>query len=144
MRLGSLQRVTGARGVLSSRITARWSKPSPMRLLVNSGRSAVRERNGNASHGRLASHIGRNLKSPEYQMSEDEEAAEEQNQTLIAEHGERSIYKFEIRKPDGIWLTMYRGQDKNSSPGGGETDAPAHPTFPDEEQAREWLDARKP
>ena len=72
----------------------------------------------------------------------DGEVAQERNETLIAEKGERSIYSFEIKKPDGIWITMFRGQDTIPSPGGGETDAPAHPTFPTEEQARGWLEAR--
>ena len=72
----------------------------------------------------------------------DDEAVQERNETLIAEQGERAIYSVEIKKPDGIWITMFRGQDTIPTPQGGETDAPAHPTFPSEEQARRWLAAR--
>lgn len=73
----------------------------------------------------------------------DDKTVEERNETLVAEKGERAIYSFEIRKPDGIWITMFRGQDTILTADGGETDAPAHPTFPTEEQARRWLEARK-
>ena len=72
----------------------------------------------------------------------DDEVAQTRNEMLIAEKGERAIYRFEIKKPEGIWITMFRGQDTIPTPNGGETDAPAHPTFPTEEQAREWLAAR--
>ena len=72
----------------------------------------------------------------------DDDVVQERNETLIAEKGERAIYSFEIKKSDGIWITMFRGQDTIPTPDGGETEAPAHPTFPTEEQARQWLAAR--
>ena len=75
-------------------------------------------------------------------MTDEEAAIQERNETLIAERGERAIYRFERKKPDGIWLTLYRGQDRVRMPDGRDIEAPAHPTFPDEEQAREWLEAR--
>ncbi len=76
-------------------------------------------------------------------MTDDEAAIEERNEVLIAEHGERAIYRFERKKPDGIWLTMFRGQDRVHMPDGRDIEAPAHPVFPSEEQAREWLEARE-
>ncbi|MEF2554515.1 hypothetical protein VQ042_25005 [Aurantimonas sp. A2-1-M11] len=71
------------------------------------------------------------------------DVVQKRNETLIAEEGERAIYRFEIKKPDGIWATMFRGQDTIHDSKGEEVCAPAHPTFPTEEQAREWLEARK-
>ena len=70
------------------------------------------------------------------------EVEQTRNDTLIAENGERAIDRFEIRKPDGIWTPMFRGQDTIHDVQGGDVVAPAHPTFPTEEQAREWLAAR--
>lgn len=73
----------------------------------------------------------------------DNEVEQTRNEMLIAEEGERAIYRFEIKKPDGIWTPIFRGQDTIHDVQGGEVAAPAHPTFPTEEQARKWLKARK-
>lgn len=77
----------------------------------------------------------------EQAITDEEATIEERNETLIAERSERAICRFERKKPDGIWLMLYRGQDRVRMPNGTDIEAPAHPTFPDEGQVREWLEA---
>ena len=64
----------------------------------------------------------------------------ERNETLIAENGARSIYRFEQKDPEGLWNTVYRGKELMRARDGEVLEAPSDPLFASEDKAREWLD----
>ena len=71
------------------------------------------------------------------QMKEDDM---ERNETLVAENGARSIFRFEKKDPEGIWNTCYRGKEMMRARDGHLLEAPSDPLFATEDRAREWLD----
>lgn len=66
----------------------------------------------------------------------------EQKWDFIDQRDDRELYRWQIKQPDGEWITRYRGRVFTIVEGQ-RLQTPDDPFFPDEEAGQQWL-GKKP